>query len=129
MHLRFSDGSLSNAFTELYPEKRSQPTITEILNATTGDRIYLDPVTRSSITLEESVTEVRRTISETDTEGCPAGVDLAKLPQLSRLLGMRTVYYANRDAFGDMVETWMAPDLNCLPPEGDPYIAEPWRGA
>lgn len=111
-YMRFSDGSLVNRFTELHPKQ--QPIITEILNATTGDWIYLDAVTRSSMTFKRTPARVREAISEADTEGCPTGVDLEKLPQFS-MLGMKVVYYANRDLAGDMVEKWMVTEFNCVP--------------
>ncbi len=113
LYARFSDGSMANRYTQLYPKQ--EPVITEILNATTGDWVYLDPTTDSSITLKRSLPEVRRAISEADTEGCPSGVDLSKLSQLAPILGVRILYYSNTDASGDTEERWMAPDLNCLP--------------
>ena len=114
LYMRFRDGSQSKTSAELTP--KAMPLITEILNATTGDWIYLDPITRSSITFKRSPIKVRSVI-EQDDDGvpCPAGVDLAKLPQLAPMLGQPIVYYDDKDRFGDMVERWMAPDLNCLP--------------
>lgn len=110
---RFDDGSIANTFDEISPEP--QPLITEILNATTGSWLYLDPVTKSSITFERSPARVQRAISQADTEGCPSGADLGKLLSTGSILGVKVVYYANKEASGDLIEKWMAPELDCLP--------------
>ncbi len=113
LYARFSDGSMANRYTEVSPQQR--PIITEILNATTGDWIYLDATTHSAVTLKRKPAKVEKAISESDISGCPSGVDLTKLPQLAPILGLRILYYANTDSMGDMEEKWIAPDLDCLP--------------
>jgi hypothetical protein len=112
LYAQFSNGAVMFRKRELYPGNR--PVFSEILDPNTGDRMFLDEVTKSVSTVRKSPQEMRATISDIESQGCPEGVDLRKLVDGPQLLGRRTVVYLQKPIAGITDEIWMAPDLNCL---------------
>jgi hypothetical protein len=113
-YARFMDGSVEFDVTRISPQNK--PIITEILNVGTGEWIFLDGITSSSMTIKGTPEEVVATIGDI-SEACPENIDVSKLPSGGMILGFKSAYFVEPqpDVTSPIKnEQWIAPDLGCF---------------
>jgi hypothetical protein len=109
---RYSDGSIVSQIRQTYPANK--PISVEIIDATRGQWVILDTVTSSATTLKKTPEVVRGELADLEEEGCPDGVDIAKLPEGREIEGFKTLYYADKTDPGETIEKWIVPELGCF---------------
>jgi len=114
-YYRFSDGSIAERATQLYPEK-DRPLVGDVYDLQRNVDLLLEPITKSVITMKNTKAEQVSFLEGLWVENCPDGEEppIEASEPGGTILGYPTTHITVHFNPGVKEEDWMAPKFRCF---------------
>ena len=118
LYLRFRNRRTAYEVTQTYPTVYTE--IVDIVDIPAGQRIYLEPLSKSKHTLRYTPQELAQSFLDLPSESCPS--DLEWLDRNGVFFGYHTRHSVEQVTPTWREETWMIPELQCYPVKQLDYL-------
>lgn len=119
LYVRYRDHKTAYEVNEVFPKQT--PKLVDIIDVRSGQRTFLDPLTKSKSTFYYAPEHLRRIFLESGSESCPANV--LDLEQAGVFCGLSTRHQVERLNPTWTEESWLVPELSCFAMKQIDYLS------